>query len=169
MASLPSLLALSEGPTPVALFAAVATELQAQVRWSRVTLRPGVQAYRAERGSDPATYVEMEVFNPVQPLRIEGYEVGQAEVQAGQAKLGMAPMIMAVALQFLRTSKRDCEYSCQPKTLSEFLQRIWYDLHISTIELKNPTQEVDHESSQAIDLYLEYHRLNSQKKYEPFL
>ena len=58
-------------------------------------LRPGIQAYRGERGPDPATYVEMGVFNPVQPLRIGGHQVGQAEIQARQAKLDLAPMIMA--------------------------------------------------------------------------
>jgi hypothetical protein len=42
----------------------------------------------------------------------------------------------------------DVLMTCQGKTLSEFLQRIWYDLLISTIQLKNPIQEVDHENGQ---------------------
>jgi hypothetical protein len=58
-------------------------------------LRPGIQAYRSERGPDTATYVEMGVFNPVQPLRIAGQQVGQAEIQTRQGELDLATMIMA--------------------------------------------------------------------------
>jgi len=73
----------------------VAILLQGSGKVNQGHFRPGIQADWGEGGPDPAADVEMKVFNPVQPLRERGQQLGQTEIQAWQTKLNLAAVIMA--------------------------------------------------------------------------